>query len=98
MTAITRWSSRPGWDWRDIAMMRAYSRYLRQARIPYSQDYMWQTLNRHPGIAAAIVELFHARSALTSGPGRRAKDERRSWSRIDGGATRPFPAWTRTAS
>ncbi len=48
-------------DWRDIAMLRAYSRYLRQARIPYSQDYMWSTLNRHPELAALLVELFHVR-------------------------------------
>ncbi len=47
--------------WRDIAMLRALSRYLRQARIPYSQDYMWGTLNRYPTIAARLVELFHLR-------------------------------------
>ena len=47
--------------WRDIAMLRSLSRYLRQARIPYSQDYMWGTLNRYPAIAMRFVELFHLR-------------------------------------
>jgi glutamate dehydrogenase len=50
-----------GLGWRDIAMLRALSRYLRQVRIPYSQDYLWGALGRHPAIAAGIVELFHVR-------------------------------------
>ena len=50
-----------GLPWRDIALVRALSRYLRQARIAYSQDYLWSTLNRYPAIAAKIVALFHMR-------------------------------------
>ncbi len=50
-----------GLHWRDIAVLRAYSRYLRQARVPYSQDYMWQTLCRHADIAGLLVQMFHAR-------------------------------------
>ncbi|MCC2112106.1 MAG: NAD-glutamate dehydrogenase, partial [Hyphomicrobiales bacterium] len=50
-----------GLGWRDIAMLRALSRYLRQTRIPFSQDYMWTTLNRYHGIAGDIVQLFHAK-------------------------------------
>lgn len=50
-----------GIQWRDIAMLRTISRYLRQVRIPYSQDYMWDTLNRYPDIAGLIVDLFKAR-------------------------------------
>ena len=50
-----------GLMWRDVALLRAVSRFLRQARVPYSQDYMWTTLTRHAGIAADVVALFHAR-------------------------------------
>ena len=51
-----------GWlGWRDVALIRALSRFLRQIRVPYSQDYMWATLVKHAGIAGNIVELFHAR-------------------------------------
>ncbi|GBD49220.1 NAD-glutamate dehydrogenase [Methylopila sp. Yamaguchi] len=50
-----------GLGWRDIALLRAFSRYLRQARVPYDQDYMWTTLTKHAGVAAMIVELFHVR-------------------------------------
>src|SRR5262249_19716862 len=47
--------------WRDVALVRTISRFLRQIRVPYSQSYMGATLTTHAGIAAAIVELFHAR-------------------------------------
>jgi len=47
--------------WREVALLRAISRCLRQARIPFSQDYMWATLTKHAGIAADLVALFHAR-------------------------------------
>src|SRR5664279_407745 len=47
--------------WRDVALIRTLSRFLRQVRVPYSQDYMWATLVKHAGIAGNIVELFHAR-------------------------------------
>ncbi|MFG1184856.1 NAD-glutamate dehydrogenase [Xanthobacter aminoxidans] len=48
-------------DFREAALVRALGRYLRQAGIPFSQDYIWQTLNRHGRLARAIVGLFHAR-------------------------------------
>ncbi len=52
-----------GLDWRAVALIRTISRYLRQIRVPYSQDYMWATLCKHAAIAADIVSLFHARFA-----------------------------------
>ena len=70
--------------WRDVALIRALSRFLRQIRVPYSQDYMWATLVKHPGIAADIVDLFHARfdprlssirgASAASGPGMHNSD------------------------
>src|SRR3954454_5110941 len=50
-----------GLQWRDVALIRTISRYLRQIRIAYSQDYMWATLRKHAGVAAQIVALFHLR-------------------------------------
>ena len=41
-----------GLAWRDVALIRTLSRFLRQIRVPYSQDYMWTTLVKHAGIAA----------------------------------------------
>src|SRR5262252_8425586 len=39
-----------GLAWRDVALIRTVSRFLRQIRVPYSQDYMWATLVKHAGI------------------------------------------------
>ncbi|MDC9701455.1 MAG: NAD-glutamate dehydrogenase [Alphaproteobacteria bacterium] len=50
-----------GLNWKEISVLRAYSRYLRQILVPYSQDYMWTTLNTHPAIAADLAAMFHAR-------------------------------------
>jgi glutamate dehydrogenase len=50
-----------GLQWRDVALIRTISRYLRQVRVAYSQDYMWSTLRRHHEIAAQVVQMFHTR-------------------------------------
>src|SRR6202040_3647165 len=47
--------------WREISAIRALSRYLRQIRAPFSQDYMWETLRRNAAITTSIVALFQAR-------------------------------------
>jgi glutamate dehydrogenase len=47
--------------WREVALIRCISRFLRQIRVPYSQDYMWATLVKHGAIAAALVHLFEVR-------------------------------------
>ncbi len=38
-----------GAQWRDVALVRTISRFLRQVRVPYSQDYMWTTLRQASG-------------------------------------------------
>ncbi|HXF88846.1 MAG TPA: NAD-glutamate dehydrogenase [Xanthobacteraceae bacterium] len=50
-----------GLMWREVALLRAISRFLRQIRVPFSQDYMWATLRKHGAIAAKIVALFELR-------------------------------------
>ena len=50
-----------GLAWRDAALMRGLARYLQQATIRYTQDYMAQALARHPELAAALITLFFAR-------------------------------------
>ncbi|MBO0752361.1 MAG: NAD-glutamate dehydrogenase, partial [Bradyrhizobiaceae bacterium] len=50
-----------GFGWREVALMRTISRYLRQIRVPYSQDYMWGTLLKHAAVAKRIGALFAAR-------------------------------------
>jgi glutamate dehydrogenase len=47
--------------WRDVTILRAVARYLRQAGITFSDRYMERALLAHPDVARALVELFHAR-------------------------------------
>ena len=61
--------------WRDIVMLRTLARYLRQIGIPFSQDYLWETLNRHPAIVDRLVALFHARFDEGADEGRAAREE-----------------------
>jgi glutamate dehydrogenase len=57
-----------GLGWREIAVLRAYAKYLRQAGIPFSQDYMERALVAYPAIARGTVELFMARFDPALGP------------------------------
>ncbi len=43
---------------RQVAVLRAYGRYLRQAGIPYGQTYMADALIRHPLLARQLYDLF----------------------------------------
>lgn len=66
---------RAGLSWREIVVLRAYCKYLRQAGIAFSQAYMEQTLLENPSLAALIVELFMARfdPAQAKGADKKAK-------------------------
>jgi glutamate dehydrogenase len=46
---------------REIGIIRAISRYLRQAAVAFSDAYMTQTLLGNPEIAVGLVNLFAAR-------------------------------------
>jgi glutamate dehydrogenase len=48
-------------NWREIALLRAYARYLRQVQFPYSVEYIAETMADHLHITACIVELFLTR-------------------------------------
>ncbi|MCJ7815371.1 MAG: NAD-glutamate dehydrogenase, partial [Xanthomonadales bacterium] len=47
-------------NWRQVTILRAYCRYLLQTGVPFSMNYMAETLARHPGISRLLVELFEA--------------------------------------
>jgi glutamate dehydrogenase len=50
-----------GLDRRQIAVLRLYNRYLRQASFPFSASYVERAIVRHPDIARKLVDLFDAR-------------------------------------
>ena len=47
--------------WREITILRAYCKYLRQTGTTFSQAYMEDTLSASPHVARLLVELFEAR-------------------------------------
>ncbi|WP_104524336.1 NAD-glutamate dehydrogenase [Blastococcus atacamensis] len=50
-----------GLNWRQVAVVRAYVQWLRQAGLPFGQAYVEQTLAAHPGVVARLVALFETR-------------------------------------
>ena len=48
-------------SWRDVVVLRAYCKFLRQANIPFSQAYMEETLANNPRIARLLIDLFRQR-------------------------------------
>lgn len=48
-------------DTYDVVMLRALSRYIVQARAPFSSDYIHRTLVGNHKLAELIVHLFHAK-------------------------------------
>ena len=63
---------RAGLRAREILVLRAYCKYLHQARIPFSQAYMEQTLADNPAITRRLADLFLVRF----GPGEDNREER----------------------
>lgn len=53
--------TRAAMTWREVVILRAYCKYLRQAKIAFSQDYMERTLGGNPSLSLLLVKLFKAR-------------------------------------
>lgn len=48
-------------DWRSIAMLRAYSRYMKQINLHYTRPFVANTLAAYPQISAHLASLFELR-------------------------------------
>jgi glutamate dehydrogenase len=46
---------------REVCILRAYARYMRQVGFPFSQQYIEDTLYHYPNLATLLVELFEIR-------------------------------------
>jgi len=53
-----------GMPWRDVALLRAYARYLKQIRLGFDLSYIASTLLNHVEIAKELVRLFKTRFYL----------------------------------
>jgi glutamate dehydrogenase len=57
--------------WQQVAVLRSYAKYLRQAGFPYSQSHIESVVNDNAGTARSLVELFEALFAPSDAPNRR---------------------------
>jgi len=53
--------------WREVSIVRAYAKYVRQVGSPFSDAYVERALTGNPAIARMLVDLFVARFDLTLG-------------------------------
>ena len=51
---------RAGLTWRQVVIIRAYSRYLKQAGFPYGQSHIETVINDNAKTARSLVELYEA--------------------------------------
>jgi glutamate dehydrogenase len=58
---LNRLVAAAGLDWRQISWLRAISRYLQQATLPFSQPYLATALNANPTLAAGLIAVFAAK-------------------------------------
>ncbi|RTE67387.1 NAD-glutamate dehydrogenase [Amphritea opalescens] len=50
-----------GLNWREVAMLRAYGRYIKQLRFGFSQPFLADVLVRNVAISRQLVDLFRCR-------------------------------------
>ncbi len=58
---------RGGLSWRQVSILRAYQRYIRQGGTPFSQDYIENTFLAHVDVAGLLVQLFETSFDPTRG-------------------------------
>ena len=83
--------------WRQVVMLRAYAKYLRQAGTTFSQDYIERVLRSNTTVTRLLVRLFESRFDPDRQAGGRPSAARPSPRRSAASWTRS-PAWTRTGS
>ena len=64
-----------GLTWRQVVLLRAYARYLRQAGVRFSQDYLQRVLRSNAAITRLLVRMFESRfdPARQGGAGERCE-------------------------
>jgi glutamate dehydrogenase len=64
-----------GLSWRQVVVLRAYARYLRQAGTAFSLQYIERVLRGNPAVARLLVLLFESRFDPARQPRRGHRDE-----------------------
>jgi len=71
-----------GMHWREVLILRAYARYMRQIGSTFSQTFIESVMTANGGIARLLVDLFLARFDPLRGEGR-AESEREIARRVE---------------
>jgi glutamate dehydrogenase len=50
-----------GLSWREVAIVRAFARYLRQAGANFTPEYIQEVVTNHAGLTRLFVDRFHCR-------------------------------------
>lgn len=50
-----------GLNWREVAILRAYARYIKQLRFGFSQPFLAETLATNKSLTQQLIDLFHTR-------------------------------------
>lgn len=58
-----------GLNWKEVALLRAYARYFKQIKFPFSRSYIIDSLTRNTEITRLLVDLFN----LKFNPRRKAR-------------------------
>jgi glutamate dehydrogenase len=48
-------------SWRQVSVLRAYAKYLKQVGFVFSQEYIEKALSNHPVLAKKLVQLFESK-------------------------------------
>ncbi len=50
-----------GLSWREIAVLRAYSKYMKQIGVTFNQTYIEETMSNYHNISSLLIEYFNLR-------------------------------------
>jgi glutamate dehydrogenase len=53
-----------GLSWREITIIRAYTKYMHQTGFRFSQQYIEKTIDSHAAIAQKLIQLFYLKFGL----------------------------------
>ena len=80
--------------WREVTILRAYAKYLRQATFPFSQAYIENAFAAHPKVARLLVDMFLANFDPALNNGTKAKATAAKVEKIRGEITAALDAVT----
>jgi glutamate dehydrogenase len=52
--------------WREVALLRAFARYMKQIRFAFAETYIAETLCKYPNLASFMVKYFQTRFSIAN--------------------------------